>query len=110
MPIYEYACPSCGNQFELMQSFSASTEQDCPKCGAVATRKISQSGFVLKGSGFYLNDYVRKPEAEAKKETSTPIEKSGGGGTESPSTPAASTPSAASPAATSSPTSTGTSA
>lgn len=63
MPIYEYRCPACGNEFELMQSFSAEAQHECPKCGATAQRKISHSGFVLKGAGFYQNDYVRKPES-----------------------------------------------
>lgn len=62
MPIYEYQCPECGHGFELIQPVSASSEQPCPACGATASRKISQSGFVLKGAGFYVNDYVRKSD------------------------------------------------
>jgi putative FmdB family regulatory protein len=60
MPIYEYRCERCGNEFEEWQSFSASVENTCPDCGGNAGRLISQSSFVLKGTGWYVTDYGRK--------------------------------------------------
>jgi putative FmdB family regulatory protein len=34
MPIYEYACPKCGSQFEeLVRSAKAEKDVKCPKCG-----------------------------------------------------------------------------
>ena len=38
MPIYEYACDECGENFEVLVS-SAKVKSACPKCGA---KKISR--------------------------------------------------------------------
>ncbi|MBL8314531.1 MAG: zinc ribbon domain-containing protein [Rubrivivax sp.] len=37
MPIYEYACQSCGNEFELL--VRSDTELRCPKCQATHLEK-----------------------------------------------------------------------
>lgn len=40
MPIYQYTCESCGNDFEKKLRMSQSGEaQDCPDCGSHETRK-----------------------------------------------------------------------
>jgi len=54
MPMYEYQCDQCGEQFERRLSISDfETPQDCPACGAgEATRKVGLSSFVLKGDGW----------------------------------------------------------
>ena len=59
MPIYEYRCKKCGNEFEELQSSNVKTMK-CPKCGGTAAKKMSAAGFVFKGSGFYVNDYKNK--------------------------------------------------
>ncbi len=43
MPIYEYACPKCGHEFEqLLLAASARDEVACPACGGnKVTRKMS---------------------------------------------------------------------
>ena len=71
MPIYEYRCEKCGNQFEVMQKISDSPLKACPSCKGRLTKLISQTAFQLKGSGWYLTDYARKSESksEAKPET-----------------------------------------
>ena len=51
MPIYEYACPTCGYKFEKLQSMSA-TGADCPICEQPAKRSISVFAAVSKGDGF----------------------------------------------------------
>lgn len=57
MPIYEYACPACGHQFEKLQKMGAAAPT-CPACGdAGPERKVSLSAFHLKGSGWYSTDY-----------------------------------------------------
>jgi len=67
MPIYEYVCKSCGNQFECMQKISETPVAPCPKCGATADRMISQTSFTLKGEGWYKDGYAKgKGKAEAK--------------------------------------------
>jgi len=40
MPLYEYQCSSCGEEFEQIVSFSkADLMPDCPICGSKDTRK-----------------------------------------------------------------------
>jgi putative FmdB family regulatory protein len=60
MPIYEYRCSSCEVSFEKLMKFTDSAP-GCPRCNRVDVRKvISQSGFVLKGSGWYRDGYGLK--------------------------------------------------
>ena len=40
MPIYEYTCKSCKNQFEkLVKSMSSSAGVKCPECGSAQTAR-----------------------------------------------------------------------
>jgi putative FmdB family regulatory protein len=57
MPVYEYKCESCSNQFELRQKFSDPPASECPKCGGQVTKLISSAGFALKGGGWYNEGY-----------------------------------------------------
>jgi putative FmdB family regulatory protein len=87
MPIYEFRCPN-GHEFEhFYRTISgAASEQPCPECGAIATRKLSAgAGLVFKGSGFYLTDYGKNAHRKAepgKKGEGAPAE-GGGAKTES---------------------------
>lgn len=66
MPIYEYKCDNCSETFEVLQKFSEQPLTECIVCHDGPVRKlISVSSFVLKGSGFYVNDY---PSDSRKKE------------------------------------------
>ena len=57
MPTYEYSCEKCG-PFEIWQSIKDNALAACPTCGSKVQRLVSANvGFVLKGSGFYQNDY-----------------------------------------------------
>ena len=59
MPIYEYVCSNCDHEFEELQKFSDPPVTDCPTCrrkGKVV-RKLSQSAFMLRGSGWYSDGY-----------------------------------------------------
>jgi putative FmdB family regulatory protein len=60
MPIYEYECLSCSERKEVLQRFSDEPLKTCPVCGGEMKRLISNSSFILKGSGWYLTDYARK--------------------------------------------------
>ncbi|MCG3114755.1 MAG: zinc ribbon domain-containing protein [Candidatus Manganitrophus sp. SA1] len=41
MPIYEYACLECKEQFTLLQSLSAKAEETpCPHCGERKSRRL----------------------------------------------------------------------
>ena len=66
MPMYEYQCKKCG-VFEIYQSIKDDALVKCPTCKSKVERLISANvGFVLKGSGFYQNDY-KKPEVSKEK-------------------------------------------
>ena len=58
MPTYQYACtnPDCGNEFELVQSFTDPAASECPVCGGPVRKVFSAVGVVFKGSGFYRTD------------------------------------------------------
>lgn len=60
MPIYEYKCLSCGKRLELMQKFSDSPLSKCPDCGGTMKKLVSNTSFVLKGTGWYKTDYAPK--------------------------------------------------
>ncbi|WP_243372425.1 zinc ribbon domain-containing protein [Geotalea sp. SG265] len=65
MPLYEYACTSCGNKFELRQKFSDEPASECPSCGGPVQKLISQSGFSLKGGGWYNDGYSSSKNSDA---------------------------------------------
>ncbi len=71
MPLYEYKCEKCGNQFEKIEKHSAPTTQKCPKCGAKAQRMISAAGIQFKGSGWYVTDYKGKSSGATSVEGSS---------------------------------------
>ncbi len=58
MPIYEYECQTCGEEFEVIQKFDDPPlkRHDCaPK--SVVRRMISLNAFQLKGGGWYTEGY-----------------------------------------------------
>ncbi len=51
MPIYEYRCESCANQFEVLTRFAErDTAQVCPACESTRTR-VLVSSFAFSGAG-----------------------------------------------------------
>lgn len=72
MPIYEYQCKKCRQHFEVVQKFSDKPLKKCTACGGKLQKLISQSSFHLKGSGWYVTDYVRKERKEKGDGPSTP--------------------------------------
>ncbi|MCH8199560.1 MAG: zinc ribbon domain-containing protein [Chloroflexi bacterium] len=47
MPIYEYHCGKCSNDFELMRPLAKMTATaKCPQCGARGRRKLTTFAFV----------------------------------------------------------------
>ena len=71
MPLYSYQCDSCGNEFDLRQSFSAEPVHDCPACANTARRRIHAVGVIYKGSGFYTTDYARKSDSSQRSSESS---------------------------------------
>ncbi len=67
MPLYDYECAACGNQFELRQGFNAEPVETCPRCQGRAQRRFHSPAVIYKGSGFYTTDYGRKHVSEPAK-------------------------------------------
>src|ERR671936_655533 len=81
MPIYEYSCQKCGQNFEAFQSMRDEPFRECPKelCrlpkwghGKVKRLLGIGAGLIFKGSGFYTTDYRSESYKEAAKKESTP--------------------------------------
>jgi putative FmdB family regulatory protein len=66
MPIYEYACNGCGKHCEVIQKFSDEPLSNCPECGGQMHKLISQTSFILKGSGWYVTDYASSERKNAR--------------------------------------------
>ena len=67
MPTYEYLCRR-GHEFELFQRMSDPPADQCPRCGADASRKISGgAGFLFRGEGFYITDHRSEGYRKAAK-------------------------------------------
>lgn len=60
MPIYEYTCDSCDEITEALQKVSDPPLEKCEYCGGRLSKKISNSTFILKGTGWYVTDYGGK--------------------------------------------------
>ena len=65
MPIYEYRCTGCSKEFEVMQRITEEPLKECEECSGVLEKLISQSAFVLKGTGWYKTDFADKPKPSA---------------------------------------------
>jgi putative FmdB family regulatory protein len=76
MPIYEYACTSCGERTEARQSFSDPPLEECPNCGGKLRKLYSPVGIVFKGSGFYSTDAKKSSGGSSKSSDSKSTTKS----------------------------------
>ena len=61
MPTYEYRCKDCGNQLDVVQSFTDDALTTCEACGGPLRKLFGNVGIAFKGSGFYKNDSRGKP-------------------------------------------------
>lgn len=69
MPLYEYFCKKCDHEFEELQKMTDKPVKKCPNCGAnQAQKKVSLSGFQLKGSGWYADGYAKKEGKKTESE------------------------------------------
>lgn len=54
MPLYEYRCEQCAEEFEVEQKVSAPKGATCPHCWKrTENRLISRTSFQTKGSGWF---------------------------------------------------------
>lgn len=90
MPTYEYACKSCGEHLEAVQSFRDDPLTTCPKCEGPLRKVFGNIGIAFKGSGFYKTDSRSSSDggkpAKAKESGSS----SDGGSSASKSSPSSS--------------------
>ena len=75
MPIYEYKCEKCGRENEVMQKMTEKPLTVCKSCGGRLKKMISNTSFVLKGSGWYVTDYADKTKKKSKEEAPEKKEK-----------------------------------
>ncbi|MGI8810603.1 MAG: FmdB family zinc ribbon protein [Acidimicrobiales bacterium] len=69
MPKYEYACKSCGDRLEVVQTFADAALTECPACGGELRKVFSPPSIAFKGSGFYRTDNRKRrtePIADTK--------------------------------------------
>ncbi|MDP1758611.1 MAG: zinc ribbon domain-containing protein, partial [Thermodesulfovibrionales bacterium] len=71
-----YECLNCGEIHEARQKFSDKPLSTCTKCGGTLKKIVSNTSFILKGTGWYKTDYASKPaesgkKSEAKKDSGT---------------------------------------
>ena len=67
MPIYAYACSSCGVQKDVMQKMSDSPLSTCPECGKETfAKQLTAAGFQLKGNGYYVTDFKDSGKSKAE--------------------------------------------
>ena len=74
MPVYEYRCVDCNEQFEVMQKITDDPLSTCELCGGQLKRLITNTSFVLKGSGWYVTDYPSPERKKAMEEKKRPTE------------------------------------
>lgn len=76
MPKYEYACKSCGERLEVVQSFTDDPLTECPACGGVLRKVFSAPAISFKGKGFYRTDNRQgRPTTETKPEKTDKTDK-----------------------------------
>ena len=68
MPTYEYACKSCGEHLEVVQSFTDDPLTECPACHGPLRKVFGSIGITFKGSGFYKTDSRSSSGKTATKE------------------------------------------
>lgn len=58
MPLYEYDCRACGKSFEILQKVDDPGPAACQLCaGGPVEKRMSRTGFILKGGGWYVTDF-----------------------------------------------------
>ncbi|MDO8282296.1 MAG: zinc ribbon domain-containing protein [Thermodesulfovibrionia bacterium] len=67
MPIYEYKCTKCNEVIEVIQKMNDEPLSKCNECGGKLKKMITNTSFVLKGSGWYVTDYPSENREKAMK-------------------------------------------
>ena len=76
MPIYDFACTSCGFKAELMRKISEPSQAVCPNCNKDTLAKmLSAPSFQLSGSGWYASDFKDKKQRNSDNKNDQPADK-----------------------------------
>ena len=71
MPIYEYYCPKCGRDFELIRPVTQSdTPAECSECGEPAQRQLSN--FAFRSNTFTAPKFKASLEKPMRSRPETP--------------------------------------
>jgi len=63
MPLYAFACITCGYTFERLQKLADADPSICPACSAATVqRQLTAPQFRLSGSGWYETDFKKDGE------------------------------------------------
>ncbi len=67
VPIYEYRCRKCGQEFEVLVSgYNDGGPKKCDHCGGRLQKLLSAAAVIYKGSGFYTTDYCRGASGDGR--------------------------------------------
>lgn len=69
MPLYEYRCDACGQEFTARQGWHDPPLERCPNCGARPRKLIALPAIVFKGSGWHITDYRPKSSSDGASES-----------------------------------------
>src|SRR3954467_6067725 len=83
MPTYEYACKSCGQHLEIVQSFKDEPLRVCPNCDGELRKVFSPIGITFKGSGFYKTDSRSSSSSSSKSKSESSESSSSSGSSDS---------------------------
>jgi putative FmdB family regulatory protein len=72
LPLYEYECKKCGRRVEKIQKYSDPILTICESCGGKLERLLSSPAIRFKGSGFFVNDYAKKPSGDSSSSSGDP--------------------------------------
>ena len=93
MPTYEYACKSCGEHLEIVQSFKDDPLTTCPNCEGDLRKVFGSIGIAFKGSGFYKTDSRGPAKSESTPSSSSSESSSSSSSSKSESSSSSSSPS-----------------
>jgi len=80
MPIYEYACKSCGHTFDILQKITDDRLSVCPECNQPELKKLpSAPSFRLKGDGWYETDFKKNNRRNLAESSAGESDKGKGG-------------------------------
>ncbi|UVI35427.1 FmdB family transcriptional regulator [Brevibacterium spongiae] len=103
MPVYSYACKSCGHAFDIHQDFSEDSLTVCPECQGRLKKVFGTVGISFKGSGFYATDSRSSTSSTVSSSSSSPSESSKDSSKSSSSSDASSSSSSSSSSSASTP-------